>query len=209
MAVEVTDFARPSTQPELKRFFSHYPERLIEKGESLVQPGVISPVFLVVEGEASMCHISDSGEKLSLDSMVTDDIFPLSDAIGGRATEFYVEADDNLVVRVAPVDDFLRFVEKTPQAMVDIMKQLSIASDRLTLQLSAALEGDAKKRVVQQLTILRCRVDEQSDTVLVTEFQLASQTGLARETVSRMLTQLKNEGVIERLGRGRIRLITR
>lgn len=193
----------------LKDFFERYPERTIERGESFIQSGDESPVFMIVEGRVVQYYISDKGDKLSLNIYDEGDILPLSETMLGSESAFYAEASEQSIVRLAPRSDFRQFIKTSPEALLGILEQISRDEQNLKMRLASAMEGGAESRVLQELIIIQSRLNNSGDDICVTETVLSAQTGLARETVNRALKRLSARGVIRRPRRGCIELVDR
>ena len=192
---------------KLKQFFERFPERIVERGESFIQANEDSPVFLVLEGRVLQYHISDKGDKLSLSSYRAGDLLPLSEVIVGQVPAFYAEAIEKSVVRMAPRPEFHQFLEEDKQTLLAVLKQISRDEQDLKVRLSSAMEGGAEGRVLQELIIIQSQLEDGDEKICITEVVLASQTGLARETVNRALKRLSARGVIRRPRRGCIELV--
>lgn len=191
----------------LKDFFERYPERTIERGESFIQAGDEAPVFLVAEGRVVQYYISDKGDKLSLNIYGEGDVLPLSETMLNIRPTFYAEASEQSIVRLAPRPDFYQFIKTSPEVLLGILGQTSRDEQNLKMRLASAMEGGAESRVLQELIIIKSRLDNLSDDICVTETVLSAQTGLARETVNRALKRLSTKGVIRRPRRGCIELV--
>ncbi len=192
---------------KLRQFFEYFPERIIEQGENFIQAGEDSPVFLMFEGKAMQYHISDKGDKLLLCYYQAGDLLSHSETVNGLAPAFYAEAIERSVVRIAPRFEFRQFLEGSKDALLAVLKQVSRDEHNLKVRLSSAMGGGAEGRVLQELIIIQGQLEGEGGRICITEAVLASQTGLARETVNRALKRLSMKGAIRRPRRGCIELV--
>ncbi|MGB4762060.1 MAG: Crp/Fnr family transcriptional regulator [Candidatus Saccharimonas sp.] len=196
-----------TVQSKIQDFFAHYPVRRYRKGDTIIQIDEIPPVFYVEAGGVLQCDISDSGDKLVVNIYKNGAFLPLGNILNNLSAEFFFEAMDDLTVRVAPSADVLAFLQANPDVTYDALVRMSRGSNGLLKRLAKMMGGDAESRIIQELEIMHARFDSRGKGVAITEAELASQTGLARETVSRTLKRLKERGLITS-SRGRITLFT-
>lgn len=183
-------------------FFERFPEKTFEKGDILIQAGTKPPIYLLREGTVSQYDIAESGDKLILNLFKPSAFFPMSTATAEEPTPFFFEAHTKVKVRVAPADEVLQYVKNNPDVLFDLLSRVYRGTDGLLMRLARLMEGTAEGRILQELDIMQARFGSE-EGIVITEAGLASQTGLARETVSRTLKKLKDQGLLE-LKRGRI-----
>lgn len=184
-------------QQRIDDFFGTLPERHYQKGETFIQAGTKPMVFYIVEGTVAQYDTSSNGNKLIVNIYKTGSFLPLPSVLNDIPTEFAYEANDDLIVRVATRTQIVDFLESSPDVVLDTLKRVSRGTDGLLARLASVMEGNAEGRILQELEIMIARFGN-NDGVSVTEVDLAAQTGLARETVSRTLKKLRTKGKIVR-----------
>lgn len=194
----------------ITNFFTRYPRKTYDKGEVVIfADNTVPPVFFVEEGVVMQCTISDSGNKLTLNMYKPGTFFPMSAALNETPNTYFFEAVEHCVVRQAPSKDAAAFLEDNPAVALDLLKRVYRGTDGLLARLAELMAGDAAGRIYNELVIASRRFgtpQENGDvTVRITENQLAQQTGLARETVSKELSKFKKAGQVT-LERGHITL---
>lgn len=193
-------------ESKVQDFFSDYPPRIYKKGEVLIQAGTTPAAHYVVDGLIVQYDIGKNGDKLVVNTYRPGAFIPLACILNGIPTVFFFEAAQATTVRVAPVAEVVTFLKNNPDIVYDALARISRGGTGLMQRLARAMDGSAEGRVMQELLILRSRFFAGSDVVSVTDTDLATKTGLARETVSRTLKKLDQEGVI-RASRGKITIL--
>ncbi len=189
---------------KVEKFFVSYPTKVYEKGELLIRPGDGPRAYYVSEGVVAQYDISTSGDKLVVNLYKSGAFLPISTIINNVAEEFFFEATGRVVVQIAPCEATADFLAQNSDVTLDALKRMSRGASGLMMRLARVMEGGADGRVVLELEIMQARFGSEGG-IAITEAQLAAQTGLARETVSRTLKRLKNNGILE-TKRGRIML---
>ena len=101
----------------------------------------------------------------------------------------------------APKKDFKWFINRNPAVLFDLLKRIYQGFDGFFMLLEALLSGDAFYRVLTQLIIYARRFGQKNQSIItfdwhLTHHQLASQTGLARESVTREIKKLQKQGLV-------------
>lgn len=185
-------------------FFERYPARTFKKKDVLIFANMhLSSVFFLKKGSVIQYDISPSGSRSILNTFKPGAFFPMSNAINQVDTPYFFEADEEVIVHVAPSRDVVNFIKPKPEILFDLLSRTYSGTDGLLLRLAELMHGDASSRIMKEIYILTKRfgTDTDNNRVVImkhiSEVQLAERTGLARETVSRTMKKLKKEGVIE------------
>jgi CRP/FNR family transcriptional regulator len=197
--------------------FDQAPERSLEPGDVLIHEGEpAGEVFNIVEGMLMVSRLGRDGRRQVLSFLFPDNF------VGLTATERYfftVEAvtpsrvvsrpREALDRRLAADNDadraFIAMVFRVLENLVDLAYSLGqrTARERLAVfvlylrhryRLSAGIADDDDPRLAE-VALPMSRID------------IADFLGLKKETVSRSLTQLEQQGLIERLGSDRVRVL--
>lgn len=196
---------------KLNDFFADYPLKTYDAGELVLFPdNETPPVSYLVKGRVGQYDIADSGAKNMLTIYRPGAFFPMASAISGKPNKYFFEALEPLQLRQAPAEAVVDFLNQEPAVMFDLLRRLYSGMDGLLGRMSLLMKGTAESRLRYELAILKDRFGQPqadgSTSIAVTEGELAAQTGLARETVSRELTKLAEQGFL-RLTKGRIILL--
>lgn len=186
-----------SVSAKIQSFFSNYPVRIYEKDEILIQAGDKPSAYFIASGVISQYDIAKNGNKLVLNLYKPGSFIPLSSILNHIPSAFFLEATETTSVHVAPSADVVEFLKKNPDVALDALTRISRGSNGLMARLARAMEGSAEDRILQELIIMQSRFANGNSTIAVTDTDLATRTGLARETVSRTLKKLDSDGLIK------------
>ncbi len=187
-------------QKLLHSFFGQFKLRSFAKGETIVNPGENQGIFFLTSGVVKMSGLSKGKVELTLNIYKPYALFPLS-LIFGKLDKYTYNCLTEAQGYFAPKKDFERFIRKHPDILFDLLKRIYRGLDGFFLSLEALLSGDAFYRVLTQLIIYARRFGATSQNIItfdwhLTHQQLASQTGLARESVTKEVKKLQNKGLI-------------
>ncbi|MBI2022035.1 Crp/Fnr family transcriptional regulator [Candidatus Daviesbacteria bacterium] len=192
-----------SVKRKLDQFFSRFKNYRFKKGEILIRPNEVPPgVFYLTEGVVRRYSISSSGEELTLNIFKPISFFPMSWVINDTLTHHYFEALTEVKVIKAPKEDVKNFILKETDILVDLVSRIYRGLDGFMLRMEYLMSGNAYTKLITELLINTKRFGEtvKDGTTLkikLTQRDLAAQTGIARETVSRELKKLKKSGLID------------
>ncbi len=189
-----------NTEQLTKEFFATYPMRNYGKGELLLRPGDDGVVQYIESGLVVQYDISERGEKLAVNTYKPGTFLYLPNILGQSDITFFFEASIATVTRRAPRADFTKFLAAEPGVVYDTLERLTRGTDGVLRRLAGTMEGGAEARVLQELKLLQARFPRAGGKVTVTIVELAAQTGLARETVSRAVKRLRENGAIDTTG---------
>lgn len=185
----------------INNFFQAYPQRTYKKGEIVTYAGANPPGVLYIEkGRIAQYDIANDGRKIVVNIFKSPAFFPMSWAINGTPNLYSYEADSASVVRCAPPEAAVGFLKENPPVTYDLLSRVYSGTDGLLRRLAHVLGGKASTLILFELIICCRRFGEQeknqSYTLAITDQELASHTGLSRETVNRELQLLKQTGVV-------------
>ena len=188
---------------KIAEFFERYPERKHKKGDIVIFADMgLSSVYYLKKGSVIQYDISPSGGRSILNTFKPGAFFPMSNAVNQIDTPYFFEADEEVIVHVAPANDAVTFIKQHPDILFDLLSRTYRGTDGLLLRLSELMHGDATSRILRELHILANRFGKETEdnrirlTKQISETQIAERTGLARETVSRIMKRLKQDGTL-------------
>lgn len=192
---------KPAISSKVSRFFGEYPVRRYSKGDIIVfADSTVPPVFFIVKGKIGQYDIAESGNKAMLNIFHPPAFFPMMNALTGTPNRHFYEALTDVQVRVAPHEEVVGFLSDNNDVTLDLLARVYSGIDGLLGKMTHLMAGTARSRILQELTVAATRFGDEQPSgariIQMTEAQLANQTGLARETVSRELQKLKKDGLI-------------
>lgn len=195
-----------SVQATLENFFSKY-KLLKYRQKDLLIRAEDEPlgIFYLKEGLVREYVDLPNGQELTLNIFKPQTIFPLSYAVNGSVPAHNFEAVVPSVVFRAPVKDTLGFVTREPLVLLDLVGRIYKGLDGFFQRVIYQMAGSARSKLIIELVIQARRFGlKQKGAVVIeglTHRDLASRSGLARETVGKILKGLKTDGLVDISGR--------
>jgi CRP-like cAMP-binding protein len=192
----------PSTITQIEAFFDDYPIRKFKKGQVLVLPGEVAEhAYLLIEGRLRLYDMSYKGDPIIVDIFKSPSFFPLS-LIMNHSPSFLVhEADTDIVVRQAPVDATLEFLNTNPPVVLNLLSVLYKKFDDALIRMIRLMDSSAKVRLINEIIVACNQIGEQnpdgSYKIQIDQAALGGRMGLARETVGREIKSLKERNLIQ------------
>lgn len=195
----------------LDRFFARSKSLNFKKDEVILRPGDPIPgIFFLKSGFVRLYTVSLRGEELTLLIFKSGDIFPISWSVGGDLLQgqnrYFLEALTSCELKRANRKDFLIFIKSKPDALFELASRLSMRLGGLLTRAESFVFGDAKSRVASILLLCAERFGRKTDSgieigVPLTQSDIASLIGVARETASIEIKKLETKGFISYHGR--------
>jgi len=191
---------KPEVSQKIAHFFKQYQVRDYKKGQILIHAGDDPDcIYNIVSGKVKQYDLTYRGDEVVLNVFKAPAFFPMSFAINRTPNEYFYEADADIEVRKAPLDDVVRFVQGNPDVLYDLLSRVYRGTDGLLRRMAHLMGSTAKSRVLYEL-IIECRRFGQPATggydIDVSESDIGIRAGLSRETVNREMSKLKSEGLI-------------
>lgn len=189
---------------KVQQFFSQFKHQSFTKGEILIRADD-NPlgIYFLIKGEVKKYTISIKGEESIITIFKQSSFFPMSWAINNTPNKYYYEALRDVEVWRASSDQVIAFIKQNPDVLYDLLSRVYSGLEGLTERMIYIMGGSAHDRLIVELIINIKRfgkeVSEDKNTywkVAVSETDLAAQTGLTRETISRELKVLKDKKLV-------------
>lgn len=193
----------PATN-QVTEFFSKYPIESDKRGKQLILIGdSVHEVIYVESGRIDQYDIGASGDKAIINTFGPGAFLPMSNVLNDLPSEYFFEiSSPKAEIRRAPAAEVVAFLHSHPMVVLDLLSRVYRGLDGMLARLSSQMSGTAQDRIWRQLVINGRRFGMAADRsgyvkLKITENQLAQQTGLARETVSRELKKFRLAGTVE------------
>lgn len=195
----------------LAQFAAIAPEISRSRGESLFIEGETPKyVFLICSGRVKLSVSSREGRTAILRIAGPGEILGLSAAMSGTSHETSAEAAELCHVKAIRVGDFLRFLQRYPDASAEATKYLLreyrvVLNNVCRLALPNTVAGRLASLLLEWLDSRHAAsghdhhsngVNERRFIVALTQEEIASMTNTSRETISRVLHQFQQDKVI-------------
>jgi len=194
-------------EQDLQLLMAHKSEQTYRKGEIIFREDTYpSGIYYLVNGKAKkykvdkdgreqIIYVANTGELLGFHAILSGDNYPDSAAVM-----------EDCVIAFIPREDFLEALRQSDVLNRRLLKTLSHEFIVLTNSLTMFAQRSVRERLALQLIVVRekYKVDFQpgmSVEINMSRDDLASLVGTARENVVRILSEFKEEGLVETKGR--------
>ena len=186
---------------------AHQIEHVYKKGEIIFREGSYpTGIYYLVNGKAKkykidsagkeqIIYVANTGELLGYHAILSEDRYPDSAATLEESTIAFI-----------PKDSFLNALEQSDTLSKRLLKTISHEFAVLVNSLTLFAHRSVRERLALQLVVMREKYKNDFHPGMPVEINmsrddLASLVGTVRENVVRMLTEFKQEGILQTKGR--------
>jgi CRP/FNR family cyclic AMP-dependent transcriptional regulator len=168
----------------------------------MIQGDRAERVYVLMEGAAKVCMVSDRGKETVLDVVGPGDIVGELEVIDGRPRVASVVAKGMIRVLEVPAERFRTLTRREPAMGAAL---LWVLCDRLRWSNEIRAARGARERVVELLHQIALRQGEPADGFVAIKPRLSSEefanwAGTSRGSALRALSWLQGKGVVRRAG---------
>ena len=186
---------------ELKKIISERKSRLFKKNQVVHYEGDgATGIYLVLSGKIKTIKMAEDGRELMTGIYQAEDFLGTSVILSNKPYNDTATAleDSNLCFfPKMQFDELLRLYPDVAGKFLKILSNEIRNKDAYLLQLAYQ---SVRKRIAEAILRMLKQHDDSIDGVKISRDDLAALSGTASETVSRTLTEFKNEGLIEKKG---------
>jgi len=187
----------------LSKFVAIAPEISRSRMETLFLEGENpTHVFVVCSGRVKLYVSSRDGKATILRIIGAGEILGLSAAMSRSPHEASAEAIEPCRLKAIPVNDFLRYVSKYPEAAAEVTSCLlrdyqAVFNNICRLAVPSTVAGRLASLLLEWLDTHNANGSNPNRLIVsLTQEEIASMTNTSRETVSRVLHQFQQEKLI-------------
>lgn len=189
-------YSTQSIKEVVEDFFQDYPLVRFGKGQSILRPGdEVAKVLYLTEGRIIEYDISPAGNTVIINTFKPGAFFPMSSVLNAQKSEYFFDADSLVAARAAPAAHVVDFLKTNPEVTLDLLRRVYGGTDGILRRMAHLMGGNARSRLIYELINAAHRYGEvQPDGTLrisLSESDIAKRSGLSRETVSRIISELK------------------
>ncbi len=171
----------------------------------LIEEEVGSTMFVILEGRVKISRISEEGREVILSILSEGDFFGEMSILDGQARSANVVTLEDSTIMVIHREDFLKMMHDYPQIAINLLKELAHRLRRSDSQIKSLSLQNATGKVASTLL----RIADDSGKIhkgqveipkLPPQQDLANMAGTSRETISRVLKTLSEEGYLRKEG---------
>jgi len=164
-------------------------------------------VYFIVSGKVRVVNYSLNGKEVSFDDIDGGGFFGELAAIDGKPRSASVVAMSRTLVASMTPKTFLEMLEKHFDLSLAIMRRLTQIVRGTTDRIMDLSTLRANGRIYAHLLRLAREHENEEEgsaeiPLLPTHTELANRAGTARETVARAISELREDGIAEKRGRG-------
>ena len=185
---------------ELKNIIAGRKIRQIKKKQVLYYEGDHPQgLYLIIEGAIRTFKLAEDGRELMMGLHKPDDYIGVNALLLEDAFTETAEAVDDSAVCLLPKEAIINLVNRYPDISMQFIKILANNIKEKEDQLLELAYNSVRKRLAQVLVRLSRQLPDPSQ-FKISRDELASMAGMATETVSRTLSDFKDEKLIEKKG---------
>lgn len=158
-------------------------------------------MYCVNKGSVKISHTDNDGKEQIIRMVKEGDILGYRSLITG---EFYTStavALEDTTVCLIPKENFFKLLEENSDLSLGVMKLLSKELDTAETTISSLAQKQVRERIAETLLMLKefygTEADGETIQAPVSRYDIAGMAGTARETATRLLSEMKQENVID------------
>lgn len=188
---------------ELKKIVSDRKVKQVRKKQIVYYEGdTISGIYLILSGRVKAIKLNEDGRELVTGMYGPEEYLGIQAMLSGDHYNETVEAIEDTTICLLPrdiVNQLLDNYTDIGQKFIKVLSSNLIEKEEQLLQLAY---HSVRKRMAEILIRLakNHNESEQVTQIRISREDLASMAGMATETVSRTLSDFKDEGIIEKKG---------
>ena len=123
----------------------------------------------------------------------------MSWAVNQTPNLYYFEAMTDVEAYRVPKEEAIQFIRENPDVLYDLLKRVYKGTDGLLTRMTYLMAGSAYGRLITELILHAGRFGMKRGSgvaLQLSEMEIAAQSGMTRETVSREIKLLKEKGIV-------------
>jgi CRP/FNR family cyclic AMP-dependent transcriptional regulator len=190
---------------DLEQIASHLIERRYPRNGTIVEEGLAGDyMYILTEGRVKVTKLSDDGREKILDFLEVGAFLGEMALLEREPRSASVKALTAVRVLALSRGDFMGILRKSPDLSLSVIKELSRRLRTVNDQASALSFQRVRERTMGLLERLATDLTpsgEQKLTPTLTHQQMADMIGTSRETVTRVVKDLKQSGWLAQEGK--------
>lgn len=185
---------------ELVKMSSH---EEYKKGNIICSPNEkSSKIFIINEGSIKLFTYTNEGKEQILHILKEGDFFGELSLFRDEYYDFYASPLGNIKLCIFTQEDIKALINKYPEISFKILEVFSKRISKLQKLVETLATNDAESRIINLLLELSREGGNPSKegveiTLPISKEDMGNYTGVARETISRKLRKLEDEGFIK------------
>lgn len=186
---------------ELKKIIQERRSRVFKKNQVIYYDGdKANGVYLVVSGKIKTIRLAEDGRELMTGIIGSEEYLGVNALLSNEAYTDTATALEDSVIVLIPKDQLEQLLNMYPEVAREFIKLLANDVREKEDQLMQLAYHSVRKRMAETMIRLHRQHGASSEGFKITREDLAAMAGMATETVSRTLSDFKEEGLIEKKG---------
>ncbi|MFU0783228.1 MAG: Transcriptional regulator, Crp/Fnr family [Thermoanaerobacterium thermosaccharolyticum] len=209
---QVVHIFKDLNEEELKAISSMTKEGFYAKGNIIINEGDrIDNIYIIHKGKIKVYKINLDGKEQILYILKDGDTFGENSIFKEQKATFYAEAMDDVKLCLLSREDFIRIISRNPEIALKIMNYLLERLQNIESLVKDITTEDVKTRLLSMILRLADKEGIKNSDGIKLKFYLsrediANLLGTTRETISRKLHELEDDGMIKFLSNKEILL---
>ena len=186
---------------ELKKIIQERRTRQFKKGQVIYYEGDKGAgLNLLISGKAKSVKLATDGRELMTGIYAPDDYMGINSMLLNEAHSDTATAMEDSLVCLIPREQLEELMKRYPDVAREFIKLLAKDVKDKEEHLLQMAYNSVRKKMADAMIRLQKQQNEGDGGFKITREDLAAMTGMATETVSRTLSDFKDEGLIEKKG---------
>ena len=186
---------------ELKKIIQERRTRQFKKGQVIYYEGDTGTgLNLLISGKAKSVKLAADGRELMTGIYTADDYMGINSMLLNEPHSDTATATEDSLVCLIPKELLEELMNKYPDVAREFIKLLAKDVKDKEEHLLQMAYNSVRKKMADAMVRLQGQQSEPEGSFKITREDLAAMTGMATETVSRTLSDFKDEGLIEKKG---------
>ncbi|WP_434565392.1 Crp/Fnr family transcriptional regulator [Thermoanaerobacterium thermosaccharolyticum] len=209
---QVVHIFKDLNEEELKAISSMTKESFYAKGNIIINEGdKIDNIYIIHKGKIKVYKINLDGKEQILYILKDGDTFGENSIFKEQKATFYTEAIDDVKLCLLSREDFIRIISRNPEIALKIMNYLLERLQNIESLVKDITTEDVKTRLLSMILRLADKEGIKSSDgiklkLYLSREDIANLLGTTRETISRKLHELEDDGIIKFLSNKEILL---
>lgn len=179
-----------------------------KSGEYLFSAGdVADSLIIVAHGQAKVFQMSANGKEQMLRILQTGDFDGEAALFSNTDHNSYAEALMDTAVCQITRSDFQKLMKETPELAVNMVNALGRRIGQLEQQTTEVTTASVESRLANYLLETSAGLDDDVFTLPLKKKDIATYLGTTPETISRKLTSLAKQGMIEKITNNKFKIL--
>ena len=181
-------------------------ERKFPRDAVIFEEGTLGDyMYLIQEGQVKVTKMSEDGREKILEMFGPGDFFGDMSLFDREPRSASIKTTKACVLMALSRHDFLELLRQNPDVSMQVIQELSRrlrdADEQIRALLFERVEGRTRQLLVRMARETMADRPDRLATPAITHQQLADLVGTSRETVTRVIKELKEEGWLEQVGK--------